>query len=313
MPPTTCAIAHPTVFLNRSSGLDSEDEDKVTVREHLEEACDRAGIVPSFEFVQQGANVESLAREAVARGADSVVAGGGDGTLRAVAGALADTGVTMGILPVGTLNHFARDLNIPLDVERAADNLVTGRIAEVDLGEVNGRVFINNSIIGLYPNYRFIKHYEERKGKGRLGAFLWAVLTVFRRYPFLTLRFHMNGNEVLRRTPFVLIANNEHEMEGYRLGTRSSISEGHLWVYIMRRTGRWGLLRMVLSLALGTFSKDRDFDIYRTKELWIEGRQRRLGVSLDGEIELLDMPLHYRTLPKALKVIVPQERAVSDS
>jgi diacylglycerol kinase family enzyme len=172
-------------------------------------------------------------------------------------------------------------------------------------------VFINNSIIGLYPNYRFIKQYEERKGKTRVGAFLWAILTVFKRYPFLRLRFHLEGKEVLRRTPFVLIANNEHEMEGYRLGTRASLTDGHLWVYIMRRKGRWGLVRMVLSLAFGRFSKERDFEIYRTKELWIEGRQKRLGVSLDGEIELLEMPLHYRALPRALKVIVPQEPGAS--
>ena len=302
MPETTCAISHPTIFLNRSAGFHSKDP----VSEHLASRCSEAGLNAHFEFVEAGVDLEALARDAVRNGADAVVAGGGDGTQRAVAAALAHTEAVMGILPVGTWNHFARDLNIPLDVEAAAEVLVTGQPRKVDLGEVNGRVFINNSIIGLYPNYRFIRAREERHGRWHWLAYIWSVLTVVKRLPFYRLHFRLDGREFVRHTPFVLIANNEHEMEGYRLGSRASLSEGHLYVYIMRPTGRWGLLRMVLNLALGRFSKKRDFEIYRTRELSISGRQKRLGVSLDGEIVILDMPLRYRSLPQALRVIVPQ-------
>jgi diacylglycerol kinase family enzyme len=74
----------------------------------------------------------------------------------------------------------------------------------------------------------------------------------------------------------------------------------------MRRRGRWGLLRMILSLALGRFSKTRDFETLHAKEVWIEGRQRRLGVALAGEITIIDTPLHYRSIPAALRVIAPR-------
>lgn len=298
----TCAISHPTIFLNRSSGFNSKD----SVSEHLASRCAEAGMDAHIEFVQAGMDVEAMAREAVRNGADAVVAGGGDGTQRAVAAALAHTDASMGILPVGTWNHFARDLNIPLDVQAAAEILMTGQPTRVDLGEVNSRVFINNSIIGLYPNYRFIRAREERHGRWHWLAYLRSVLAVVKRLPFYRLHFQLDGREFVRHTPFVLIANNEHEMEGYRLGTRSTLTEGQLYVYIMRPTGRWGLLRMVLNLVLGRFSKKRDFEIHRTRELTIRGRQKRLGVSLDGEIVILNTPLHYRSLPGALRVIVPQ-------
>jgi YegS/Rv2252/BmrU family lipid kinase len=292
------------VYLNRSSGFDAKDSvfDKLTAR------CADMGVEPRIEFVEAGVDLEVRAREAVHEGADAVVAGGGDGTQRAVAAALAHTETAMGILPVGTWNHFARDLAIPLDAERATETLISGQIKPVDLGEVNGRVFINNSIIGLYPNYRFIKAREERRGRWHWLAYVWSVLKVFKRLPFYTLRFRIgDGREFVRRTPFVLIANNAHEMEGYHLGTRASLTEGQLYVYIMRPAGRWGLFRMVLNLALGRFSKRRDFEVYRAGELRIHGRQKRLGVSLDGEITILNLPLHYRSLPQALRVIVPRD------
>jgi diacylglycerol kinase family enzyme len=290
-----------TVFLNCSSGLRSKEDVPDRLASILQKNGTDARILPC----EKGMDIGAFAKDAVKSGAAMVVAGGGDGTLRAVASALIHTGVNFGVLPVGTLNHFARDLNIPLNLEEAARNLADGRSIPVDVGEVNGHVFINNSIIGLYPAYRFLREYIERKGWRTWLSFAWAVFTVFRRYPFLTLRFHVDGKPIVRTTPYVMIANNEHEMEGYHLGTRKRLDTGELWIYIMRGRGRLGLLRMMLSLVLGQFSKNRDFEIFHAKEVWIEGRQKRLGVALDGEITIIDTPLHYRSLPKALQVVVP--------
>ena len=287
-----------TVLLNASAGLTSKDE----MPERLESIL---GNAVKIERCEKGTDITALTRKAVAEGAGAVVAGGGDGTLRAVASGLVGSNVNFGVLPVGTLNHFARDLNIPLDVEEAARNLLSGKTALVDAAEVNGHLFLNNSIIGLYPTYRFLREYVERKGWQSKLAFVWAVFTMLKRYPFLTLRLNVDGKDLVRTTPYVLIANNEHLMEGYRLGSRERMDAGELWVYIMRRRGRWGLLRMLVSLLFGQFSRARDFDVFRAREVWIEGRQKRLGVALDGEIALLDTPLHYRSLPSALRVIVP--------
>jgi YegS/Rv2252/BmrU family lipid kinase len=297
----------PVVFLNRSSGFRSTGE----VSKRLQEEYTQAGVPVRVELVQAGMDVEALAREAVRQGADAIVAGGGDGTLRAVAAALAYTDTIMGILPVGTWNHFARDLHIPLNVTEAARTLLTGESAAVDLAEVNGRVFINNSHIGLYPSFRFHRQYAEQHGKAPWRAILWAALMVFRRRPAYTLRFHMDDRAIRRRSTFIMVANNEHAMEGYRLGTRAAMTEGHLYVYIMRPRSRLDWIRIALSVILGRFSRQRHFDVYRTRELWIEGRQKRLGVSLDGEIAIIETPLHYRTLPRAIRVIVPPASAAA--
>src|SRR5207244_13653059 len=108
-----------------------------------------------------------LARRAADAGHRIVVAAGGDGTVSTVAGALAGTRSALGVVPMGTLNHFARDLKVPIDVAEAAKAIVQGRETRVDIGEVNGRVFVNNSSIGLYPSFLMHRRHQERLGRGR--------------------------------------------------------------------------------------------------------------------------------------------------
>lgn len=215
-----------TIFVNASSGWD----EKADAPEKLRAWFADSGIDAEVQYVARGVNLAEKARDAVAQGADIVVAGGGDGTLSATASALAGTDVAFGILPVGTLNHFARDLGLPLDLEAAAKVVCSGRTVDVDIAEVNGKTFLNNSIIGLYPVFRFLRAEQERKGMPSKLALLWAAAGVFHRLPLFTLRFLVGGKEIVRRTPYVLIANNEHAMQGWQLGTRRSLSEGKLWI-----------------------------------------------------------------------------------
>ncbi len=211
----------------------------------------------------------------------------------------------MAILPIGTLNHLARDLGVSLDVNEAIGQLKSDRIARIDLGEVNGRVFINNSVIGLYPAYWFLRARIEHRWKLRWLSVASALFTVLRRNPYLKLRLTVNGQEIVRKTPYVLVANNEHKMEGYQLGTRARLDRGLLWVYVMRKLSRWRLLRMAVSLVFGRFKKQDDFETYAVSSLRVETRRKRLGVSLDGEVKSLRTPLEYRSLPGALSVIAP--------
>ena len=125
-------------------------------------------------------NINQLAAEARAVG-ELVVAGGGDGTLSAVAAALVGTDTALGVLPMGTLNHFAKDLGIPLKLEKAVQTLFTGKIARVDVGEVNGRIFLNNSSIGFYPRIVQARKREQRRGRSKWVAFAQAAATVFRK------------------------------------------------------------------------------------------------------------------------------------
>jgi diacylglycerol kinase family enzyme len=252
-----------------------------------------------------GSEITALAAQAVAEGASAVVAAGGDGTVSGVANALVSTDVPMGVLPVGTLNHFARDVGIPTDLTEATRTIAAGRTVAVDVGEVNGRVFVNNSSLGLYPV--LVKHREmqQRMGFGKWPAFAWAAVAAFRRFPFLTLRLEVDGHELRRRTPLVFIGNNLYEFEGLHIGTRASLQEGRMCLYVTHHTGRLGLLRLSLMGLLGRLHRGRTFDLLCTQELSVETRRKRISVALDGEVVSMEPPLDYRTRPAALRVIVP--------
>ena len=189
-------------------------------------------------------NIQEESKAIVASGADVLIAAGGDGTINAAASALVHQRTALGVIPAGTLNHFARDLEIPLDPEEAAQVLVGGRIIQVDAAAVNGRVFINNSVLGLFPKYRVAREAWERHGFGstRVGRFIAtvaAVLKVFWRLPHLIVSLDVEGQRRTLRTPFVLVGNNEHRMEGLALGKRTRLDAGALWVYVMRPCSRW--------------------------------------------------------------------------
>src|SRR3954464_9990148 len=143
----------------------------------------------------------AVSRAAAQRVDRVVVAAGGDGTISAVAAALAGTNKTLGVLPIGTLNHFAKDLNIPLDLEGAVRTIIEGETTPVDLGEVNGRVFINNSSLGLYPHIVSRREaQQQRLARGKWTAFFWATIQALRRFPFLDLRVEFEGRQIFRRT-----------------------------------------------------------------------------------------------------------------
>jgi len=254
---------------------------------------------------RNGPELLKLARRAVKDDYQTIVAGGGDGTVSTVAGVLAGTRKTLGVLPLGTLNHFAKDLQLPLDLDGAMETIMAGRTVQVDIGEVNGRTFINNSSLGLYP--RIVKEREKQQqlGWGKWPAFVWAAITVLRRYPLLNVRLSLDGKQLARRTPFVFTGNNEYEMEGFNIGRRACLDKGELSLYITHRTGRLGLLRLAVRALLGGLRNERDFTALRTREIWIETRHRRLHVAFDGETTIMVPPLHYRVRPGALRVIVP--------
>ena len=249
------------------------------------------------------------ARRAVAEGAPVVVAGGGDGTINAVASALVDSGTSLGVLPLGTLNHFAKDLNIPLELDAAVANAVHGGAKAVDVGEVNGRIFLNNSSLGIYPDIvRDREHQQKHLGRGKWHAFARAVFVAARRFPFMSVRLKINGAEHLRRTPFVFIGNNEY-MQGLTMGERERIDSGKMYLYVAQKPTRLGLLRYAIHALFGRLSEAKDFDVLSASELVIETRHRKMRVATDGEVTVMAPPLCYRSRAAALRVVVPAASA----
>ncbi len=291
------------VIINASAGAD----DKEGLAENLKEMFRAGGLDARVSLARSGEEIIEAAQRAVRESARIIVAGGGDGTINGVASMLVGTEIALGVLPLGTLNHFAKDLRIPLDVEEAVRSIIAGHVVEVDVGQVNDRIFLNNSSLGLYP--RIVKHREEQQeylGRGKWPAFIWAALTVLRRYPFLSVQLSADGEEFARRTPFVFIGNNEYQMESFNIGARACPNAGHLSLYVAHRTGRLGLLRLAVRALFGRLRQAKDFDALCAKEIRIETRHRRLRVATDGEITVMNTPLRYQVRAGSLRVIVPE-------
>ena len=190
----------------------------------------------------------------------------------------------------------------------AAD--LTRRSCAIDVAEVNGRVFINNSSIGLYP--RIVRRRDrqmERLGRGKWLAMLTAALGVFRRFPTVRVRLgtssratdsDANRQTYLRDTPFVFVGNNRYEFDLFNFGRRIALDRGELEVYFGHRTGRFGLFVLTLCALIGRLDQAKDFEVMCLQELFIDTAKSRLRVSMDGEITELQPPLHYRTRPGAL-------------
>jgi diacylglycerol kinase family enzyme len=294
-----------SVILNAFAGVPATATDDLGQR--LRDLFQQQGIAPCIALARSGSEVKALAQRAVQARCQTVVAGGGDGTLNAVASALVGTEVALGVLPLGTLNHFAKDLCIPLDLAGAVHTIRAGWTRRVDVGEVNGHLFLNNSSLGLYP--RIVRHrtkQQERLGRGKWPAFLWAALTLCRRYPFLEVRLCLEGKDLVRRTPFVFIGNNVYQLDLFNLGARACLDAGTFSLYVVHRTGRLGLLLLAVRALFGRLHNTKDFDHWCIPEVRIDTRGTRLLVATDGEVRVMETPLHYRMRPGALRVIVPQ-------
>jgi diacylglycerol kinase family enzyme len=286
-------------ILNAASGSNKAE----AAEERLSELFAAAGVVARISR-PDGSNLTELAKQAVRDNHKIIVAAGGDGTINAVASALVGTDVALGVVPLGTLNHFAKDLKIPLSLEDAVTNVLNGETARVDVGDVNGRIFLNNSSIGLYPWFVQEREDLQSRGYGKWLAAIPAMLAVAKRRARLYVRLHSEERrERTRETPFVFVANNKYELKGLRLGERSQLDGGKIWVYRAPRAGYLKLIGMMLQSLAGF--EPRGLETLEADEVWIETLSKRVSVATDGEVCELDSPLHYISRPRALNVIVP--------
>jgi diacylglycerol kinase family enzyme len=243
----------------------------------------------------------------VASEADVVVAAGGDGTISAVAGVLAGGDVPLGVLPMGTLNHFARDLGIPTDLVGAAKVIAAGHVVRVDVGRVNGRVFINNSSLGVYS--RALLEREATRnywGVGKWQAMAVAGLKTFWRAPMVHVRLKMNAESRELKTPLVFVGNNRYRLDLLRIGARDRLDEGTLALYVATTSTRWGMLKLLGRALVGRLEQARDFQTMFTSEVTVEMRRKDADVAADGELRRMTPPLRFESWPGALKVIVPE-------
>ncbi len=293
------------VVLNAGAG--GVGDDRTGERAEAIRAAFRAAGVEAEVHPCPPEELAAAARRIASSGVDAVVAAGGDGTVSTVAGALIDGDVPVAVLPLGTLNHFARDIGMPLDLAGAARAIAAGRLGRVDVGEVNGRTFINNSSIGLYPEIVMTRDAVQRRtGRRKWLAMLHAVLRVLRRFPLLRVQVSTPDRRVVAKSPLVFVGNNEYLVEASALGKRERLDGGRLSVYVMRCRGRLQLLWLMLRTIFQRPEAVADCENDSVPEAWVTlgRRNHAVKVALDGEVIRMGSPLHYQIRTAALPVLL---------
>jgi YegS/Rv2252/BmrU family lipid kinase len=268
-------------------------------------ALKRAGIDAEIELVS-GGDCAVRCRSVGERGDPLVIVGGGDGTISAAASALAGTRTVLGILPLGTLNHFARDLGIPVDIDDAAKLIAGGKQRTVDVAEMNDRTFINNSAIGLYP-LMVIDRDEQREqlGRSKKLAMLVASVRMLVRFKHRRLTLTVNDEKEHVDTALLFVGNNDYRIDLGAPGRRESLDDGELSVFVMRKKSRIGFIAASIRALLDRSRPDDMVRLDGVERRRVASRRSHLAVALDGEVVRASPPLDYRIKKKALRVIAP--------
>lgn len=276
-----------------------------SVQEELKRFFREQGIAAEVHFCRSH-HLEQVFRDAIHSKPDALVAGGGDGTISQAAELCIQNGIPLGVLMLGTRNHFGRDLSLPDDLEEAVKVVARQKTARIDVGSVNGHFFINNSSIGAYP--RAVDEREklrEQFGLRKYVAGVIATLRVFARRPVLIPSLELDGQTVKTATPFVFIGNNRYHVDFFSVRLRDSLTEGLLCVYTARCGGLSGFFKLLWLALRSSLDQSRDFEMRFCSALGIHLKQKAIRVSKDGEVLRLTTPLQYQIHPKALEVFVP--------
>jgi YegS/Rv2252/BmrU family lipid kinase len=291
-----------TVLLNRGGGAVAADP---KIANKVGKALKKAGVEAEVELVA-GGDCAVRCRAIVERGDELLVVGGGDGTLSAAASALIGSKTLLGILPLGTLNHFARDLGIPTELDEAAALIAKRPVREVDVAEMNDRVFINNSAIGLYPLLVVDRDSQRKRlGRPKAVAMIVASIRTLARFGHQRLTLTVDDRRAQVDTPLLFVGNNDYRTDLPAAGQRDSLEGGRLTVLVMRKKTRRGFIAASVRALLNRSRADDMVRLDETQRLRVSSRKSRLAVSLDGEVVRVEPPLDYRIRRKALRVIAP--------
>ncbi len=291
------------VLINRGGGTVAADPSMVA---KVSETLASAGVDAEIELVD-GGDYEVRCRAIAERGDPLVIVGGGDGTIGAAASALVGGETSLGILPLGTLNHFARDLGIPGELAGAAALIASRSERRVDVAEMNGRIFINNSAIGLYPLMVVDRDLQRRRlGRSKRLAMVVASLRTLARFGHHRLTLTVNEEQEGRiDTPLLFVGNNDYRLDLGAPGRRESLDDGELCILVMRKKTRRGLIAASIRALINRSRSDDMVRIDGVSRLRVASGRRTLAVSLDGEIVREAPPLDYRIRKRALRVIAP--------
>lgn len=247
------------------------------------------------------------AARAVRDGFRVVVAAGGDGSVAGVAHALAGTKAALAVLPLGTFNYFARGLKMPEEPAAAAKAILDGQPHDINVGTLNGRVFLNNIAIGLYPAI-----LEEREatyarwGRYRFMAHLASLRTILRFQKPYRMELYQDETRHRIRTPMMFVARSAYQLDQFGLEGSEAISDDRFVLFLAHQQTRLGFLRLAWRLIRKRVDHGRDVIVSTPRRIAVAVRGRRkISVALDGEKLRMKLPLRIQLNDHVLRVILP--------
>ncbi|MEF2071769.1 diacylglycerol/lipid kinase family protein [Consotaella aegiceratis] len=262
----------------------------------------------SVEVLDGAALAEAIEAAARREAVDVLIVGGGDGTVSSAAAALEGRRTALGILPAGTMNLFARSLQIPLDLNAAVAALAAGRVVDVDIGMANGQPFVHQFAVGLHARLVRIReriNYGSRYGK--ILASIRATLMVLQRLPAIELEIEIDGVSQRIKTPAVAVSNNLYG-DGH-MPFADNPQGGALGVYICKSRNPPTVAKLAMDILLGTWRRNPALEVHTAQSVTVHfsGRTRHKRAVLDGELCDLEPRTVVKTLPRQLRVLVPSD------
>ena len=297
------------VVLNVGSGKCDSDETESTVRGVLAEA----GQAHEFLAVHNAEELPQVAQRAVEQAKQRngvVVAAGGDGTISAIAQAVLGSGRPFGVLPQGTFNYFGRTHGIPEETAESTRALLDATVHPVQVGMVNGKIFLVNASLGLYPKLLEQREKHKRRlGRSRLVAWWSAMVTLFSEHRSLIIEIdHEQGTETIR-TPMLFVGNNALQLEQIGIPEASVVEEGLLTAITTKAVGTAAMFALLIRGAFGKLGEARSVESFAFRHMTVRQRHaygaRRMKVAMDGEIFWMRTPIEFRIAPHPLLLLKP--------
>lgn len=287
---TSVAVLH-----NPNSGL----RDK---RATIEECFRKAGL--DTQFVDLKSGFEEEIAELYDTGFRTFIAAGGDGTVNALASQVVNyQGIKFGVVPMGTLNHFAKDLKLPLELRDAVKLIASNHSQKIDVGYVNDQLFLNNSSIGIYAR---IAH-RKQSSKVWLIRFLLGIISglwLIIKPPVYKLHIKIKADKKTYKTPIVFVGNNHYNLTGVGLANREYLNKGLLRTFIVRTRNPFRIILLMIGLLFGKINNIY-FENISVPSLSIDSKRKHLLCAFDGEVKKMKTPITYRIRPKSLDVLQP--------
>lgn len=298
--PSMIPIAH--VIMNRTSGADN----KTALTEAIEAAFAAHGW--KVEFVLAGRrDLRRRTQQVVDQAPGAIVVAGGDGTINTVASACVEANRPLGLLPAGTFNFAARNLGVSTEVSEAVTVIVDGVTRQIDIGEINGRIFLCGAGLGLYARMLEQREYDKRRlgRRSRLLAFLSGIRCVMSRHPLFAVELEVDGHTERHLTTTLFFGCNALQLQYFNTSASECPRHRKLGVLSLKLRSRWDVMVAAYAALLRRLDAVNTTDAFCASTVRVQTQRRVLKVAIDGEVVLLRSPLDVTLHLDALQVFAP--------